>query len=68
MSKTDFVRRIHIRTYFPLNNLYKLPIRTQWIHGSGENRPVTWRYEIDCEPPQYRNDLVGTIGLDLLYK
>jgi hypothetical protein len=43
---------------FPINNLYKLPIRTQWIHGSGERQPVTWRYEIDCEPPAYKNDLI----------
>jgi hypothetical protein len=35
----------------------RVSTRCQWIFGSSKERAITWSYEVDTEPPQYKNDL-----------
>lgn len=42
---------------YPIERMARVPTRCQWIFGSSAERPVTWSYEVDTEPPKYKDDL-----------
>lgn len=50
---------------FPVSKLKRDPVRRYWLFGSCENRPVTWRYEIDVEPP-YSSDPLESVMVSKL--
>ena len=42
---------------FPTFKMKIEPDRHMWIFGSGEGRPITWRYKVEVEPKDMKEQI-----------